>query len=133
MNLNGKKLTIQDYEDAFNKLDLNNSGYIEISEIRTLFTNVYATKSSSGSGDDDDDDDGNKSKNDNDDVPIYEITAFLDFFDKNEDGKISWEEFKKGLAANNNVINNSAKEEFANLLLASMEDHNDSDDDDNEN
>ncbi|OEU21571.1 hypothetical protein FRACYDRAFT_259918 [Fragilariopsis cylindrus CCMP1102] len=131
MNLNGKKLTINDYEDAFNKLDLNNSGYIEISEIRTLFTNVYASKSSSGSGDDDDDNDGNKSKKDSD-VPIYEITAFLDFFDKNEDGKISWEEFKKGLAANNNVINNSAKDEFANLLLASMEDHNDTDDEDHE-
>ena len=142
MDLKGKQLTIDDYQKAFDKLDIDKSGYIEISEIRNLFQNAYGSNNDDDDDDDDDDvddDDTSKSGSNNnksdDDVPIYEITAFLEFFDKNEDGKISWEEFKKGLAANNNnnnakAKNSTAKDEFANRLLASMEDHNDIDDDD---
>jgi Ca2+-binding EF-hand superfamily protein len=73
MKLKGRKLTIDDYKDAFDRLDSDNSGYIERSEIQELFKEAYG---------------GNE-----DDVPALEIKAFLDFFDTNEDGKISWQEF----------------------------------------
>lgn len=105
MKLKGRKLTIEDYKDAFDRLDSDNSGYIERSEIQELFKEAYG---------------GNE-----EDVPAVEIKAFLDFFDTNEDGKISWQEFERGLTSaatvNNNNIPVSAKEEFANTLLASME------------
>lgn len=105
MKLKGRKLTIEDYKDAFDRLDSDNSGYIERSEIQELFKEAYG---------------GNE-----DDVPALEIKAFLDFFDTNEDGKISWQEFERGLTSaatiNNNNIPVSAKEEFANRLLATME------------
>ena len=78
MNLKGKQLTLEDYKDAFDRLDTDGNGYIEISEIQKLFQDVYG--------------DGK--------VPPYEVTAFLNFFDTNSDGKISWQEFEQGLAAN---------------------------------
>jgi hypothetical protein len=77
MNLKGKSLTLSDYRDAFDRLDTDGNGYIEVSEIQTLFQEVYGK----------------------DKVPTYEISAFLEFFDQNQDGKISWEEFEKGFGA----------------------------------
>jgi hypothetical protein len=74
MNLKGKELTLDDYKDAFDRVDTDGNGYIEVSEIQTLFQEVY------GEGK----------------VPTYEVSAFLTFFDQNKDGKISWEEFEKG-------------------------------------
>ena len=35
------------------------------------------------------------------DAPAFEQTTFLKFFDANNDGKISWEEFEKGLGVVN--------------------------------
>lgn len=57
-------LTMDDYAAAFARIDTDQSGYIEISEIKQLFVDAYG---------------GHEQ-----DIPIYEITAFLDFFDSNE-------------------------------------------------
>merc|ERR1711865_535249 len=86
-------------------------GYIEISEIKQLFVDAYG---------------GHEQ-----DIPIYEITAFLNFFDSNEDGKICWEDFQKGLVSSNTLAsaNTDAKTKFANRLLASMEEEDDDNDD----
>merc|ERR1719343_1177010 len=103
MQLRGKKLSLKDYKDAFDRVDTDNSGYIELSEIQNLFKEAYGRE---------------------EDIPAYEIRAFLEFFDTNEDGKVSWEEFEQGLASavtreeGNNV---SAKDDLADRLLASME------------
>jgi len=68
--------TLEDYRNAFDRLDTDRSGYIESKEVEDLLSDVY---------------DGN--------APNLEIDVFLKFFDSNEDGRISWEEFEKGLGA----------------------------------
>eukprot|EP00529_Nitzschia_sp_RCC80_P010764 CAMPEP_0113481884 /NCGR_PEP_ID=MMETSP0014_2-20120614/22636_1 /TAXON_ID=2857 /ORGANISM="Nitzschia sp." /LENGTH=635 /DNA_ID=CAMNT_0000375389 /DNA_START=108 /DNA_END=2015 /DNA_ORIENTATION=+ /assembly_acc=CAM_ASM_000159 len=86
MNLKGQKLTIEDYREAFDKLDTDGSGFIEMSEVKDLFSQAY---------------DGEK-------IPPFEVAAFLEFFDENNDGKISWGEFEKGLGAAITTKNNSS-------------------------
>jgi hypothetical protein len=66
--------TLQDYKDAFDRLDSDGSGYIESSEIKDLLDDLYGGK-----------------------TPDFEIEAFIEFFDANKDGKIEWDEFEKGL------------------------------------
>jgi len=68
--------TLEDYRTAFGRLDTDGSGYIESYEIEDLLSDVY---------------DG--------EIPQYEVKAFIGFFDSNEDGRISWDEFEKGLGA----------------------------------
>ncbi|KAG7360382.1 DUF760 domain containing protein [Nitzschia inconspicua] len=94
MDLRGKGLTLDDYRDAFDRVDSDGNGYIEISEIQKLFQEVYGK--------------GN--------VPPYEVSAFLKFFDQNQDGKISWEEFEKGFGAAIATAK-SGKRDFATNLL----------------
>lgn len=77
MNLKGRRLTLDDYKDAFDRLDKDESGYIEMTEVQELFQDVYEEGK----------------------VPSIEVTAFLEFFDRNKDGKISWDEFEQGLGA----------------------------------
>lgn len=108
MNLKGKGLTLEDYRVAFNELDEDRNGYIEVSEIQNLFQQVYG--------------DGK--------VPPYEVSAFLKFFDRNKDGKISWEEFEKGFGAALATVN-SGKNDFATQLRDGRSyDMSDDDDDD---
>jgi hypothetical protein len=68
--------TMGDYKGAFDRLDTDGSGYVEVAEIKDLFDDVYGGQ-----------------------APQVEINAFLQFFDQNDDGKISWEEFEKGMGA----------------------------------
>jgi hypothetical protein len=108
MNLKGRRLTLDDYKDAFNKLDTDDSGYIEVTEIQDLFKDVY--------------DDGK--------VPSFEVSAFLEFFDKNKDGKISWEEFEKGLGAAIATAQSTKGDVASRLLGYNSSDDDDEDDDD---
>jgi hypothetical protein len=73
MDLRGSA-TLQDYKDAFDRLDSDGSGYIESSEVKDMLDDLYAGK-----------------------TPAFEVDTFLNFFDQNQDGKISWEEFERGL------------------------------------
>jgi hypothetical protein len=84
MNIHGKA-TLQDYKVAFDKLDKDKSGFIETDEICTLLTDVYGE----------------------DDIPAFEVDAFMKFFDINNDGRISWSEFERGLGV---VADTKAKE-----------------------
>lgn len=100
--------TLQDYKDAFQRLDEDNSGYIELAEVETLLNNVYKDRT----------------------VPEFEVSAFMKFFDKNKDGKISWEEFERGLG----TVFVQRSQAISNLhLLTGSVDEGDSleDDDDN--
>lgn len=74
MNIQGSA-TLEDYKRAFNKIDDDDSGYIESKEIEALLEEVYSE----------------------DELPAFEVETFLQFFDSNRDGRISWEEFEKGL------------------------------------
>ena len=105
LKLRGADNTIEDYREAFDRLDTDNSGYIESSEIKDLLDNVY---------------DG--------DAPDYEIQAFLQFFDQNNDGKISWEEFEQGFAAAMDA--QKSKDDFAVKYLQAQELDDDMDDED---
>jgi EF-hand domain pair/Protein of unknown function (DUF760) len=68
--------TLQDYKDAFERLDTDGSGFIEAEEAAQLFDGAYGGK-----------------------TPPTEIAAFMKFFDANQDGRISWSEFERGLGA----------------------------------
>jgi len=65
--------TLQEYKAAFKKLDTDNSGYLEWDEVEAMLAEVYEGK-----------------------TPSFEVATFMEFFDKNNDGRISWEEFEKG-------------------------------------
>jgi len=61
-------------QEAFDTLDKDDSGFIETAEVRSLFDKVYDGK-----------------------APNFEVDTFVQFFDTNKDGKISWSEFEQGL------------------------------------
>jgi len=68
--------TLPEYKKAFDRIDKDNSGYIDISEVETLMSDVY-----------------------DESVPRFEIQAFMNHFDTNNDNKVSWKEFEEGLGA----------------------------------
>ncbi|KAL7470167.1 hypothetical protein ACHAXS_010423 [Conticribra weissflogii] len=73
MNIKGEGATLEEYRAAFNKLDKDGSGYLEVEEVEALLADVYDGK-----------------------PPAFEVKTFLEFFDSNNDGRISWDEFEKG-------------------------------------
>jgi len=103
MNLKGSK-TVQEYKEAFERMDADNSGFVEAAEIQALLRDVY-----------------------DDEPPAFEVKAFMDFFDANGDGKISWSEFEKGLGDISGK--DAAKAEAAGTLLPNLDEHDDEDDD----
>lgn len=102
MNLRGSA-SLQEYKEAFDKLDTDGSGYIESDEIEDLLQDVYQ-----------------------DAVPQFEVDNFLNFFDSNNDGKISWEEFERGLG---DMTAQDALPRLGRMLPGSMDDDDDDDDD----
>lgn len=112
MDLSGSA-SLDEYKEAFDRLDTNGSGYIEAAEIERLLDDVYKGK-----------------------VPSFEIKSFLEFFDQDNDGRISWEEFKRGLGAA--MASRSSKKSKLHNLLGSSESKRktisevDDDDDDDE-
>jgi hypothetical protein len=73
MNIRGDGATLEEYKAAFQRLDSDGSGYLERDEIEALLADVY---------------DG--------EPPAFEINTFVQFFDSNNDGRVSWEEFERG-------------------------------------
>ena len=71
-----KSRSIDEYRAAFERIDTDGSGYIEPPEVVKLLEDVY---------------DG--------EAPGYETSTFLSFFDVDNDGKISWDEFAEALGA----------------------------------
>ena len=63
-----------DFREAFDKFDVDDSGFIEKGEVESLLNDVYK-----GEG------------------PPVEAATFLQLFDANGDGKISLEEFEKNM------------------------------------
>lgn len=96
----------EEYKDAFERLDTDDSGFIDMSEIQSLFDSVYGTGM----------------------TPQLEIDTFLEFFDENKDGKIGWDEFEKGLGIVAQQGNDSATAILGRSLLLEEDDHDDEDD-----
>lgn len=66
-----------EYRQAFDRIDVDGDGYISIGEVETLLQEAYPGK----------------------EVPAYEIAAFVQLFDTDGDGRVSWEEFAAALGA----------------------------------
>jgi len=96
--------TVEDYRNAFEKLDTDQSGYIESKEVQDLLSDIY---------------DG--------EIPEYEVEVFLRFFDSNEDGRISWDEFEKGLGAVSSASDSTTGRRAPAALPGSTSDDNDDD------
>ncbi len=105
MKLQGSP-TLQEYKEAFDKLDSDRSGYIEASEIKDLMDDAYDGK-----------------------APSFEIDAFLDFFDEDKDGKVSWDEFQKGLIGVAQTLREDPQKSLLNSLSlpAGLEEDDDED------
>jgi len=72
-----KTRSVSEYRAAFDRIDLDGSGYIEVGEIETLLREVYKGE----------------------DAPSFEVASFLTLFDADADGKVSWDEFANLLGA----------------------------------
>merc|ERR1719291_46070 len=62
------------FRAAFDSLDTDSSGFIEVEEVKALFNKIYEGK-----------------------PPPYEVASFIQLFDANEDGRISYDEFLTAL------------------------------------
>jgi hypothetical protein len=74
-----KGRSTEEFHDAFFRIDSDGSGYIETKEVERVLADVYGEEA----------------------VPKVEIAAFINLFDSDSDGRISWDEFKAGLGAVN--------------------------------
>jgi len=104
MNIRGEGATLDEYKAAFQRIDTDGSGYLEIEEIEALLTEVYKET-----------------------PPSFEVTTFLEFFDSNNDGRISWEEFERGFGVVTSMSGNEENKSKLNgfSLPASTDDNDD--------
>ncbi len=108
MNIRGSA-TLDDYKRAFDKLDKDNSGYIESAEIEALLSDVYEGE-----------------------LPAFEVETFLQFFDSNNDGRISWGEFERGLGVVAEKSSKTTKRADIPALLGSVDDDDEDEDDEDD-
>jgi Ca2+-binding EF-hand superfamily protein len=66
----------EEFEDAFDDIDTDNSGFIDINEFRNMLTKIFRGP-----------------------PPEKEVARFMKTFDTNQDGKVSKTEFRNGLVA----------------------------------
>ena len=69
-------MSLEQYKAAFDRVDVDQSGYIEVGEVQKMLREAYQAE-----------------------PPAREVNKFISFFDKNQDGKISWQEFEYSLSA----------------------------------
>ncbi|KAL9181432.1 hypothetical protein ACHAXT_010237 [Thalassiosira profunda] len=107
MNIQGEGTTLEEYRAAFQRIDKDGNGYLERDEIEAMLADVYEGK-----------------------PPAFEVNTFLEFFDSNNDGRVSWEEFEEGFGVVTQINDNAeSKGEQKNgfRLPASTEDDEDDD------
>ena len=81
-----KVFTKEEFKSSFDRLDKDRSGYIDISEVRELLQETYSME------------------------PLdIEVDMFMNEFDENHDGRISWPEFEATLTKIVSDLENKAK------------------------
>ena len=81
-----KVFSKEEFKSAFERLDRDHSGYIELGEIRTLLEATYGMP------------------------PLEEeVQMFMLHFDENKDGRISWTEFTNAIDTMMEYLNEKAK------------------------
>jgi Protein of unknown function (DUF760)/EF-hand domain pair len=90
--------TTEDYRKVFDRLDCKKLGYIDPQAIKAFYIDIYG-----------------------DDVPGTEINSFLQIFDANKDGRISWEEFKRGFGRLQSQEGSKVGSEKISLPFANVE------------
>ena len=69
-----KFFSVEEYQAAFKRIDKDNNGYIDIDEVEKLLEETYGFE------------------------PLEEeVEAFMNNFDLNRDGRVTWEEFLTGM------------------------------------
>mmetsp|Transcript_25669 Transcript_25669/g.33614 ORF Transcript_25669/g.33614 Transcript_25669/m.33614 type:complete len:187 (+) Transcript_25669:58-618(+) len=86
----------EDFESSFRKFDKDGSGFIERDEIQALLEDVYRGP-----------------------CRQVEVDLFLEKFDQNHDGKISWEEFQSTLMTIRSEVEEQEKEKEASVGIGS--------------
>jgi hypothetical protein len=109
MNIRGEGATLEEYRAAFRRLDTDGNGYLDRDEIEVMLTEVYEGK-----------------------PPEFETTTFLEFFDSNNDGRISWEEFEKGFGVVTKMGGNEGKQQTNRFSLPGSSANMEDDDEDEE-
>jgi hypothetical protein len=81
-----KVFTREEFKQAFDRIDSDHSGYIDITEVRDLLRETYNLE------------------------PLeVEVEMFMQEFDENRDGRISWQEFEQTLGKIVEDLENKAK------------------------
>ncbi|KAL3791557.1 hypothetical protein ACHAW5_000860 [Stephanodiscus triporus] len=109
MNIRGEGASLEEYRAAFRRLDTDGNGYLERDEIEAMLSDVYEGK-----------------------PPAFETTTFLEFFDSNNDGRISWEEFEKGFGVVTKMNGNEGKQQMNRFSLPGSSSNIEDDYDDDE-
>ncbi len=91
-----KTRSADEYREAFERVDLDGSGYIESKEVEELLTNVYGGE-----------------------PPPFEVASFVSLFDTDGDGKISWDEFSTALGVADTAAKAGGDSGEADLALPS--------------
>lgn len=107
MNIRGVGATLEEYRAAFRRLDTDGNGYLDRGEIEAMLADVYEGK-----------------------PPAFETTTFLEFFDSNNDGRISWEEFEKGFGVVTKMGANEAEQPMNRFRLTGSSTKTETDDED---
>lgn len=84
--------TPQQLRKAFGRVDVDNSGFIDVDEVQALFDDVYGDVDESASSAD---------RNELNQRKKADVESFVRFFDANSDGKISFAEFRRALGGVN--------------------------------
>jgi hypothetical protein len=109
MNIRGVGATLEEYRAAFRRLDTDSNGYLDREEIEAMLADVYEGK-----------------------PPAFETTTFLEFFDSNNDGMISWEEFEKGFGVVTKIGVNEGEHPMNRFRLTGSSANSEGDDEDEE-
>ena len=83
LGISGK--TYEEFKAAFESVDTDGSGFLEVGEVKEMLTKAYGSE-----------------------PPAFETVSFMNLFDTNNDGRVSWDEFLEALGGDPSGTGESA-------------------------